>query len=195
MRVAVASERRPKVEAVRRAIARISQLDPSWSNVELLARSTESGVSATPVSDVEMRQGARQRVLALHETLLAGQPASASVDGRTLAVGLEGGLHVEQGEAERHVWLRGWACASDGVALGWGCGPSIELPHHVAQAVLDGEDLAAVIDRVSGETDVRSRGGTWGILTRDLLVRTETFEAAVLAAFSRFYNAAAYAAR
>ena len=193
VRVAVATERRPKVEAVRRALAQLAPLQPDvWSNVELLLRSTDSGVRATPLSDAEMRRGARQRALTLYDQLTA-RAAPQAHGGRTLVLGLEGGVHLERDHDETFAWLRGWAFATDGRAAGWGCGPSIALPATLAQAVVDGEDLALVIDRLSGEKDVRSRGGTWGILTRNVLSRAATFEVAVLAALSRFYNPEPYA--
>ncbi len=195
-RVAVASERRPKVEAVRRALSRIAKLRPEeWSDVEVLARSADSGVRATPLSDAEMRRGARQRALALREQLAHAprhRHRETAATGRTLYVGLEGGVHVEHDADDLHAWLRGWAFACENDVSSWGCGPSIALPPVVARAVIDGEDLARVIDRVSGESDVRSRGGTWGILTLDLLTRAASFEAALLAALSRFYNPAAF---
>lgn len=56
-RVAVASERRPKVDAVRAAVKRIAALQPNpWSHVEIVARSTDSGVRATPLSDSHSSQ-------------------------------------------------------------------------------------------------------------------------------------------
>lgn len=204
-RIAVASERRPKVEAVRNALTQIAALAPeNWSDVEVLAHSIDSGVSATPLSDDEMRRGARQRAVTLQRRLAidAGDrhpPTDGHryAEGRTVCMGLEGGVHIEP--ATEHVvehataWLRGWAFATDGDVSAWGCGPSIALPTDVAMAVRSGEDLALVIDRVAGETDVRSRGGTWGVLTRDLVGRAMTFELAVLAALAPFYNPDAYA--
>ena len=39
---------------------------------------------------------------------------------------------------------------------------------------------------------MRSRQGAWGILSRDLLTRSQSFEAALVAAFAPFYNARLY---
>jgi len=39
---------------------------------------------------------------------------------------------------------------------------------------------------------VRSKQGAWGVLSRDLLTRSDSFEAALLAAFAPFYNAKLY---
>lgn len=187
MRVAVASERKPKVDAVRRAWARLARLDgQDWENVEILAVAADSGVRATPLSDAEMRRGAQQRTQALLESLQKQGTKAA------YWLGLEGGLHVENEGASPRVWLRSWAYASDGAEGAWGCGPTLELPPDLAQGVLRGEDLARVIDRVTGERDVRSQGGTWGYVTRGLIDRADAFEAAVVAAMARFYNRRAY---
>lgn len=186
MRVAVATERKPKLEAVRRAMQRLAHLDGKDGALEILSLSTDSGVRATPLSDAEMRRGAQQRTLALQEKL---RRRGTSAD---FFLGLEGGLHVEDDGGSRRVWLRSWAYASNGVEGAWGCGPSLELPEALARGVLRGEDLAQVIDRVTGEYDVRSHGGTWGYVTRGLIERADAFEAAVLAAMARFYNDRAY---
>jgi len=185
-RVAVASERRPKLEAVRRALRRMASVDATWIGAEIVARSTASGVRATPLSDAELRRGAAQRAHTLRDVLRA-QGAAA-----TLYLGLEGGLHVEHAGDGDCVWLRSWAYACDGAQGAWGCGPSLQLPARVADPVLHGEDLAVVIDRVTGAADVRSQGGTWGWVTRGLIERADAFEAAVLAALARFYNPDAY---
>ena len=122
----------------------------------------------------------------------SGEPAA-------LYLGLEGGVHVEAAEpltaagAAPQTWLRSWACAWDGARVVFGCGPSVLLPEHIAAPVLRGEDLADVIDVVAGAADVRSRGGTWGHVTRGLLPRSLAFETAVLAALAPFYNRDAFA--
>ena len=184
--IAVASERRPKVDAVRRAVARLAVLDPQrFGAATVLARAAPSGVRATPLSDDEMRRGARQRAQALRAALHPHEPAA-------LYLGLEGGLHVEAAADSARVWLRSWAYCCGGGREAWGAGPTAEVPARLAQAVLRGEDLAAAIDRVTGEEDVRSQGGTWGYVTRGLIDRTAAFEAAVLAALAPFYNARAY---
>jgi non-canonical (house-cleaning) NTP pyrophosphatase len=99
-------------------------------------------------------------------------------------------LHVEEFADNRLVFLRGWVYAGDALGTGsFGCSPSIEVPEEIAEAVLDrGEDLGDVIDRFSGGVDVRSKEGTWGVLTRDLITRSRSFEIATLAALAPYYN-------
>lgn len=186
MRVALASERRPKVEAVHTALSRIAALDATtWGGFDLVTRSMPSGVRDTPLHDDELRQGARRRALALEEVLeQEGRPAR-------IYLGLEGGAHFDGDERDR-AWLRSWCFAWDGEDGSFGSGPSLLLPAPIARALHAGEDLAMVIDRVADGVDLRSQGGTWGFLTRDLLPRSLAFETAVLAALARFYHPAAF---
>lgn len=192
MKLALASERPPKVEAVRAALTRLARLDPGcWQHAELLARATDSGVAATPLHDAELRRGARQRAEALAATLEgAGTPAD-------LYLGLEGGVHLEEAAGDSHpsVWLRSWCYAWDGRQGSFGCGPSIALPESIALPVRAGEDLAVVLDRVAGGRDLRSRDGTWGFVTQGLLTRALAFETAVLAALAPFYNSTVFGTR
>jgi non-canonical (house-cleaning) NTP pyrophosphatase len=84
-------------------------------------------------------------------------------------------------------------------------GPAMPL---TLQELLDGSRLRALRVRerlrAQGETpdlavglegglDVRSRHGTWGMLTRGLVDRTRSFEMALLNALAPFYNAERYA--
>jgi non-canonical (house-cleaning) NTP pyrophosphatase len=45
-----------------------------------------------------------------------------------------------------------------------------------------------VIDEVAGGRDIRSKQGAWGVLSRDLVTRSLSFELALIAAFAPFYN-------
>ena len=67
--------------------------------------------------------------------------------------------------------------------------PSIEVPDAIVKDVISGKrELGIVIDEVAGMRDVRSKQGAWGVLSRDLLTRSMSFEAALIAAFAPFYN-------
>jgi non-canonical (house-cleaning) NTP pyrophosphatase len=71
--------------------------------------------------------------------------------------------------------------------------PSIGVPPSIVKNVIEGKrELGLVIDEVAGARDVRSRQGAWGVLSRDLLTRSMSFEAALIAAFAPFYNPALY---
>jgi non-canonical (house-cleaning) NTP pyrophosphatase len=75
----------------------------------------------------------------------------------------------------------------------FGAAPSVSVPDFIARSVVDGgRELSEVIDDVTGSQDVRSRQGAWGVLSRDLLTRADSFEAALVAAFAPCYNRKLY---
>jgi non-canonical (house-cleaning) NTP pyrophosphatase len=68
------------------------------------------------------------------------------------------------------------------------------VDHRAAHACVDftANIIQRVIDGVAGQTDVRSRQGAWGVLSKGLLTRAMSFETALVAAFAPFYNARLY---
>ena len=183
MIIAVGSSRAAKVEAVRRCVERIAGVDERWRGALVMAREVETDAPAMPLTDMELLRGARARALAVRARLLE-EKVEAQV-----FLGLEGGFHSFELEGRWHTLLRGWAYATDGEREGFGVSPSIRVPDSIARRVTEGGvELATVIDEVAGEKDVRSRQGAWGVLSRGLLTRAESFESALIAALAPFYN-------
>jgi inosine/xanthosine triphosphatase len=173
--------------AVRASIARIATLDRSWNEINLVARPVETNIPAMPLTDWQSMQGARERALAVRD-LLRNRRLEAEI-----YVGLEGGFHSISIEGEWQTFLRGWAYATDGKTGCFGSSPSITVPPELVKKVVEGrKELGLVIDEVSGKRDVRSREGAWGVLSRDLITRSMSFEVALIAAFAPFYNAEMY---
>jgi non-canonical (house-cleaning) NTP pyrophosphatase len=133
-----------------------------------------------PMSLSDILHGARTRAMAVQS------PGA-------FAVGLEGGLH-QLPEPDAAWSLHTWAAVTDGKQWGYGAGPSVVLPQHLATRVIAGEELGDVIDGLAG-ADTRSTRGAWGVLTRDLIGRRDAFRMAVTAAFARFYNPAPFISR
>jgi non-canonical (house-cleaning) NTP pyrophosphatase len=187
MIIALGSDRAAKIMAVRAAAARISTVDSRWNDAIVTARAVETDAPAMPVTDWQLMHGARARALAVRDEL---QKEGASAQ---LYVGLEGGFHSISIDDEWHTFLRGWAYATDGRSGYFGAGPSVTVPHSITDMVIDGRrELGVVIDEVANERDVRSRQGAWGVLSRDLLTRSMSFESALIAALAPFYNSRLY---
>ena len=185
--VGLGSDRAAKIMAVRAGIARVAEIDAAWSNARVVARAVTTSVPAMPLTDWQLMQGARERALAVREILLNQNL------GADLYVGLEGGFHSISVDGEWHTFLRGWAYATDGTKGSFGAAPSVSVPDSIVKSVVeDRRELGLVIDEVAGARDVRSRQGAWGILSRDLLTRAMSFEAALIAAFAPFYNPELY---
>ena len=186
-RIALGSDRAAKIMAVRASIARVAEIDAAWRNASIVARPVKTDAPAMPLTDWELMSGAKQRALAVREILIE-QKLSAD-----LYVGLEGGFHSISVDSEWRTFLRGWAFVTNGERGSFGMSPSIEVPDSIVKDVVSGKrELGIVIDEVAGKRDVRSKQGAWGILSRDLLTRSDSFEAALLAAFAPFYNANLY---
>ena len=185
--IALGSDRAAKIMAVRASVARIAAIDSAWAEANVVARSVTTNIPAMPLNDWQLMQGARERALAVRDSL-----RSRRIDA-DIYVGLEGGFHSISIEGEWHTFLRGWAYATDGEKGSFGAAPSISVPPAIVKSVIEGRrELGLVIDEVSGGRDVRSRQGAWGVLSRDLVTRSLSFELALIAAFAPFYNAALY---
>ncbi len=173
--------------AVRASVARIAEIDHRWVEANVVARPVTTNIPAMPLNDWQLMQGARERALAVRD-LLRSQRLEAD-----LYVGLEGGFHSISIAGEWHNFLRGWAYVTDGTKGHFGAAPSISVPDTLAKKVIEGRrELGLVIDEVAGKTDVRSRQGAWGVLSRDLVTRAMSFELALIAAFAPFYNEKLY---
>lgn len=183
MKIAVGTENAAKLAAVRTAAARIATLEETWREAKVVGQTVAVSVPAMPLTDEQLRRGARERA----ENVLKVVPDAQ------LGVGLEGGFHSVEIDGAWVTFLRGWAYATDGEQGFYGAAPSVAVPDFIARQVTEtGRELAEVIDEVAGETDIRNRQGAWGVLSRDLLTRSDSFEAALIAAFAPFYNVKFY---
>jgi inosine/xanthosine triphosphatase len=181
--IALGSDRAAKIMAVRASVARVATIDPEWANVNVVARRVETSAPAMPLTDWQLMEGARERALAARDSLLSRRLEA------DIYVGLEGGFHSISIGGEWHTFLRGWAYATDGERSAFGGAPSISVPSEIVKNVVQGRrELGMVIDEVTGTRDVRSKQGAWGVLSRDLVTRSMSFELALIAAFAPFYN-------
>ncbi|MGC1491782.1 MAG: inosine/xanthosine triphosphatase, partial [Candidatus Acidiferrum sp.] len=177
--VAVGSTRKPKLQAVARALASFAPKLVPDADFEVVGLEVESGVSLTPSSSEELMHGAHNRVEAL---VRMARETRASW---RYFVGLEGGLEVLQDDRSRRVFLESWAYVSDGRQGFYGRSGGIEVPEALAHEVLErGFDLSDAIDRFAGAVGIRDGQGAWGVLSADLIPRDESFRVAVNAAFA-----------
>lgn len=185
--VAVGSTRKPKLQAVSRALACFAPKLVPDADFEVVGVEVESGVSLTPSSSEELMRGSRNRV----EELIRKARETRAL--WRYYVGLEGGLEVLQDDRRRRVFLESWAYVSDGRRGFYGRSGAIEVPEELAHEVLErGFDLSDAIDRYTGAVGIRDAQGAWGVLSADLIQRDESFRVAVIAAFAPFYNARMY---
>lgn len=190
IKVALGSRRAAKIAAVRSCLARLAELDPHWRDAEVISCDVQTSIAAMPLDDTESMRGARERAQAARARL---QREGLAAD---FFIGLEGGFHMIPGAEERLTFLRNWAYVTDGVRGFFGAGPAIPVPETIAARVIEsGRELGEIIDEVTGEKDVRSHKGAWGVFSRGLLSRASSFELALIAAFAPFYNSTFYRSR
>lgn len=177
MTIIIASTRVPKINGVKKAVYKIaSHFGIDQSSITFTSVEAQSGVSDNPKSIGETMLGAQQRAQSVFKKI--GHE-------NVLSIGVEGGL-FQSGEK---VFLQSWVCVYDGVQFHFGSSGSIELPEKLAKSVMvDGIELGIAIDHFAQEVDVRSKQGTFGILSRDLITREDSFEMATTLALMPLFN-------
>ncbi len=181
MIIIIASTRVPKINGVKKAVEKISShFGFGRTSISFTSVEAQSGVSDTPKSIEELMRGAQQRAQFVFQQ---------NSNERVLSIGVEGGL-FKSGEK---IFLQSWACVFNGKQFFFGSSGSIELPEELADTVMnDGVDLGIAIDRFAEEADVRSKQGTFGILTGDFVTREDSFETATIFALMPLFNNTVY---
>ena len=182
--VAVGSARRPKLNAVREALAALIPVVGNGVQFDICSVDAPSGVGHTPLSREETMKGARQRADALIRI------AREKNEPWRYFVGLEGGLDVIHQGSTRWVFLENWVYATDarGQAT-FGRSGAIALPDALVTQVVDqGVELSAAIDAFAGANGIRDAQGAWGVLTHDLITRQDAFRIAAISAFARLFS-------
>jgi inosine/xanthosine triphosphatase len=189
--IAVGSNRRPKLNAVREALELIGPSFEEGAQFEIIGVEVPSGVRHTPLSREDIMKGACQRAEALV------QIAREKNERWQLFIGLEGGLDVMHENGVRQVFLESWAYVSNGKGCSaFGQSGAVMVPETLAGRVVDqGIELAEAIDAFASGHGIRDAQGAWGVLTRNLITRQDAFRIAVVSAFAPFFNREMYSSR
>ena len=187
MLVVLGSVRPAKIDGARAAMARIATVDDRFQSATLRWIDVSETAPVMPMSETDIIAGARARAAA------ACASATEGVQPR-FGIGLEGGLHPVTINGTREWALSSWAAVTDGTAWGYGGGGNLIVPAPIAEEVLAGHELGDVIDRLAGE-GTRSTRGAWGVLTRNLISRSDAFSVALIAAFAPFYRSSVFGLR
>jgi inosine/xanthosine triphosphatase len=182
--VAVGTSRRPKLDAAREALTALVPHLVENTRFEIASVEVPSGVRNTPLSREEIMAGARQRAEALVRI------AREKNEPWKYFLGLEGGIDVVYEDGTRWVFLENWAYVTDGNGKGaFGQSGAVLLPKELVQKVMDeGAELGEAIDAFAGASGIRDAQGAWGVLTRNLITRQDSFRVAIINAFAPFLN-------
>lgn len=186
--IAVGSKRPPKVAAVKAAVGRIRKhLLPQGGGIRFCPHEVGSGVPGMPRSGQELMRGAANRVRELVRLLRErGEVAD-------FFVGLEGGFYRVRVDDQELSFLQGWVFVSDGRQGYYGATGSIAVPQRIAALVYEqGKELGDIIDDFAFDSDIRNKQGAFGVFSRNVLNRRQSFEFAVISAFAPFFNSSLY---
>ena len=183
VRIAIGSRNKAKVSAVQDAFLILKQtFSAEFTKApHFMETDTKTSIPDMPLSQNELMQGALERALFTYKQF-------ETLD---FALGLEGGVYGD--ELQKAVFLQSWVYAFNGSHGYFGSSAAIPLPNKIANALYNEKrELNEVIDTFSGKKDVRSNEGTFGILTQNMITRSQSFKTAVIAAMAPFFNPAFY---
>ncbi len=170
-KIVVASRNPAKLFAVKAAFS----LQFPDQRLDLIAVSVESDVSDQPTSDVETRQGAKNRAYAAREK-------EESAD---FWVGLEGGVEAIDDQLMAFAWM----AVLDGTGrIGEARTVTLPLPPAVKKLVDEGMELGDANDRVFTTLNSKQKGGAFGLLTNGLYTRESVYTEALVMALLPFVN-------
>jgi inosine/xanthosine triphosphatase len=175
MKIIVASKNPVKVNAVSQGFAKMFPAN----HFEIEGMSASSGVSEQPQTDSETILGAMNRVNAAYEK-------NSDAD---FCVGIEGGVEEKDGAIEVFAWV---VVRSRDGRIGKGRAGTFFLPEKMAELIRQGKELGEVDDIVFGRTNSKQINGTVGILTDDVIDRTEYYVHPVVFALIPFKNEGLY---
>jgi inosine/xanthosine triphosphatase len=159
-----------KTEAVLRGFQRCF---PS-ETFEIVQVGVESGVAVQPISDEETLLGARTRA----------QNGKAVDPEGDYWVGVEGGCDFMGGEMVSFAWV----IVLDNHREGSSRTALFRLPKPVQTLVEGGLELGDADDQVFGRENSKQKSGAVGLLTGDVVTRTDLYEQAVILALIPFRN-------
>lgn len=174
--VVVASTNPIKVQA---AVNGFRRMFPE-ADLNVVTVAVASGVPHQPLSDEETFSGAWNRV----------QQAVALAPEADYWIGIEGGVADTSAEMTAFAWIvvrskRGVGKSRTGTFV---------LPPAVAQLIRQGRELGEADDIVFNRANSKQDNGAIGLLTGDVIDRTQLYEQAVILALVPFKNEALYEA-
>ena len=133
-----------------------------------------SGVNEQPKSDTETLQGAMNRVEAVRKQF----------PNADYWVGIEGGIE----QRGKDTMAFAWAVVVSKEQIGKGKGGEFLLPAKVVKLVKEGKTLGEADDIVFARTDSNKNSGAVGLLTSDIVTRSDFHRQAFILALIPFKN-------
>ncbi len=170
MQIIIASKNPVKIQAVQTGF---QQVFPE-AGIEILPVTVNSGVSDQPMTDEETYRGAFNR---------AGNAREQYPDA-DYHVGIEGGISVSGENTETFAWI---VIMSEKVT-GRARTTTFQLPSRVIKLIEKGYELGDANDLVFKKHNSKQKNGAVGLLTNDIVTRTDLYVQAVVLALIPFLN-------
>ncbi len=173
-KVIVASRNPVKISAVKIAFEKMFPLEA----FELESVSVPSDVSEQPKDNRETLTGAINRA----------NNAKEAFEDSDFWVGIEGGVEKVKGEMEAFAWI----VVMSGDLTGKAKTGTFFLPKKVVDLIDSGKELGEANDIVFDRTNSKQKNGAVGILTGNIIDRTNYYAEAVILALIPFKNTEMY---
>lgn len=187
MIIGIGSKNKAKVFACKKAFNDLNQKFDFFNKnvINYLATETQTSIPEMPLNRNDLKKGALERALFVYKKY---ENENNPID---FAVGMEGGTFRENENTsdKTETYLQSLVYIYNGKTGYYGTSPTIPLPMSIAHALYnENRELADIMDEFSGQEDVRSNQGAFGILTRNLITRDDSFYLAVINAMVPFLN-------
>ncbi len=175
IKIIIASKNPVKIDSVRLGF---SKMFPNKA-FEIEGISVDSGVSAQPMTEEETLKGAINRVNKVSELSLEAD----------YWVGIEGGSKIVEQGMETFAWVV--VKSKDGL-VNQGRTASFYLPKEIVTLIKNGMELGEADDIVFKRSNSKQANGAVGILTDNVLTRTDYYEMAVILTLIPYKNPKLY---
>jgi inosine/xanthosine triphosphatase len=184
MKIGIGSKNKVKIDACKKAFSKLRVLFPEIiDSLQFSAIDAKTDIPDMPLSSDQTKKGALQRAFYVIEHFPS----------LNIGIGMEGGVHLIDSQNGYNSYLQNWVYAYDGSKGFFGGSPCIPLPDAISRSLQEGRvELADIMDQLTGLKDVRSNQGAFGILTRDIINRTDAFELAVICSMIPHLNRTYY---
>jgi inosine/xanthosine triphosphatase len=172
-KVVIASKNPVKIESARRAFTQMMTEEFEFVGVD-----AKSEVSDQPTTNEETFRGAMNRAKNV-----------SKIEKADYWVGIEGGLHETDSEMEAFAWI---VVISKEGKIGKARSASFVLPQKLAVHIKEGMELGDADDKVFGLQNSKQKSGTVGTLTKEIVNRTDYYEATAILALIPFVNPELY---
>ncbi|QKJ85759.1 Inosine/xanthosine triphosphatase [Paramixta manurensis] len=156
--------------------AKISAISQAFSDVfgegscHIEGVEVDSGVAAQPLTDLETRTGARQRVMNARQV----RPEA------DFWVAVEAGIEADNAFA--------WMVIEDRKQRGESRSASFTLPPIVLAGIAAGRELGEEMAQLTGIANIKHQGGAIGAFTNGVLSRSSVYHQALVLALCPFHN-------